>query len=578
MDTKETESVVASSTEKLNEIHEKIAKEIVSILIRDFESFNKMNSGDQTIIFAALIKFYKESGMTEKEVSEQFNSLYMNHLAKDMKPVAFQNLFRRAYCITNGIEYFKPEFTHNRVLNEQEALKFYDNQYVFIQGGEKAFAFTKNEYLKDKKEEYSRSKLNLSDGKEMYLSLPLIEYKTVGKELKAVESNSFEYWWKNTEQRYSGIKFDPREITPKNEYSIGVNKSLKQYNIWEGFQYEPSETGSCDKFIAYIKEVLCSNDEEVYTFVMNWIADMIQRPTNRPGVVLALRGAQGAGKTTLGYVLGKLYGKAHLLVQNINQLTARFNGQLAGKILISGEETIWGGDRAAESYLKTLITEDVMQIEEKNKAQYTIQNYMHFIFTSNSEWMAPVGTRDRRYCVLDVSDKYIRDEKYWDALHNELDNGGYEKLLYVLLHWDLSKANFKEIPDTQARRENIEEGLTPVQKWVYSSLLDYDNEDVDCNLLWYKGKKFGLNIPMSVAYTTFKVWAESNGLNIQYITMNNLTKSLENMFGKIKSRRRIEGNPQHVYVLPEVEMAKELFIKYTGITFQSEEIVELVVQ
>ena len=65
---------------------------------------------------------------------------------------------------------------------------------------------------------------------------------------------------------------------------------------------------------------------------------------------------------------------------------------------------------------------------------YEVPNIARFIFTSNSEWVVPVGLGDRRFTVLRVNDKYCGDYKYFDALFEQLaanDNAGYRGGLHL---------------------------------------------------------------------------------------------------------------------------------------------------
>jgi hypothetical protein len=48
---------------------------------------------------------------------------------------------------------------------------------------------------------------------------------------------------------------------------------------------------------------------------------------------------------------------------------------------------------------------------------------------SNEDWVIPAGTRERRFAVLDVSDKYIQQKSWFLPLYRQLSNGGYAGML-----------------------------------------------------------------------------------------------------------------------------------------------------
>jgi hypothetical protein len=82
--------------------------------------------------------------------------------------------------------------------------------------------------------------------------------------------------------------------------------------------------------------------------------------------------------------------------------------------------------------------------------------------------MVPSGFQERRFLVLDVSTDKQRDNVYFDSMREELENGGYEAMLYDLLNMDISDVNLREIPKTTATRDNIVGSLNLEESyWLY---------------------------------------------------------------------------------------------------------------
>ncbi|SDR29141.1 Bifunctional DNA primase/polymerase, N-terminal [Rhizobiales bacterium GAS113] len=265
-------------------------------------------------------------------------------------------------------------------------------------------------------------------------------------------------WFESPSRRtYDRMTFDPRG-----------RQSGKNYNTWRGFKVKPdSSAGSCEKFLAYVHQDIANGEKEIEKWVLGYAAHMVQRPWEKPRTALVLRGLEGTGKSTLGYVLGSLLWSDNVFVaDHENQLTQNFNAHLADKLLFIGEEVLWAADKKGEGVLKALVTERTMTIERKGIDTETHPNYMRFIFSTNKNWAVPAGVTARRYTVVDVGDAHRGDTDYWRALHVELDNGGREALMAYLMAWDLSAVDVTKIILTNALLDQKLANLDAVTSWV----------------------------------------------------------------------------------------------------------------
>ena len=112
----------------------------------------------------------------------------------------------------------------------------------------------------------------------------------------------------------------------------------------------------------------------------------------------------GAGKGFLGEdMLRKLLGTCYDLVNDPDQLTARFNGHLANKLLVHLDEAFFSGDPRTRSKIKTLAASPTIKVELKGRETFDVENCMRLFITTNADWCAPVERGDRRYFILDVS-------------------------------------------------------------------------------------------------------------------------------------------------------------------------------
>ena len=68
------------------------------------------------------------------------------------------------------------------------------------------------------------------------------------------------------------------------------------------------------------------------------------------------------------------------------------------------------------------------------------------MISSNEDWAVPVAKDDRRFFILDVSNKHKEDHAYFDAIFDQMRQGGSEALMYLLKNRDLSDFNVRKIP------------------------------------------------------------------------------------------------------------------------------------
>ena len=144
-------------------------------------------------------------------------------------------------------------------------------------------------------------------------------------------------------RKYFDVVFDPTRAP----FATVQSPRGAVFNLWPGFAVAPAE-GDCTLFLSHVREIICAGDPERARWVENWLAHMVQRPEILPGTALVLRSAQGAGKTLVGEVLGKLLGDALFCeVSKASELTGDFNSHHQRKLLIMVEEAFWAGDKAA---------------------------------------------------------------------------------------------------------------------------------------------------------------------------------------------------------------------------------------
>lgn len=268
-------------------------------------------------------------------------------------------------------------------------------------------------------------------------------------------------WWISHPQRreYKTLVFSPGNDVPGS------------YNLWKGFACEPRK-GDCQKFLTHIHDNICGGNEEYTTYMLGWLARMIQHPDSPGQTAIVLRGKQGTGKSFFVKQIGALLGRHFMQVSDPKHLVGSFNAHLRDTILLFGDEAFYAGDKKHESVLKMLITEEIITIESKGIDAEAAPNYVHCILASNSHWVVPAGPEERRFFVLDVGDSQQQNASYFRDIAEQMENGGREALLHYLLTYDLSGYEVRKIPKTEALREQKLLSLDSEEEWWYTKLVD----------------------------------------------------------------------------------------------------------
>ncbi|WP_291975479.1 MULTISPECIES: primase-helicase family protein [unclassified Chelatococcus] len=272
-------------------------------------------------------------------------------------------------------------------------------------------------------------------------------------------------WLSNRARRsYRGIEFFPDK-----DNATGTPGYL---NLWSGFSVKPKKK---DNGYAILRDHMlnnvCDGNEATFRWFFGFFAHMMQRPRERIGVAIVLRGLMGTGKTKVGEAMGSLIQRHYFLVDDPRYVTGQFNAHMGSCILLQADEAVWAGDKTAEGRLKGLVTSPIQQIEAKGVDPIRLKNYLRLIMTSNNDWVVPAGKDERRFCVLDINPRCAQNHNYFREMDEELDNGGREALLYDLLNFDLESVDLRKIPRTEALLEQKIRSLDSIESWWFERLM-----------------------------------------------------------------------------------------------------------
>jgi hypothetical protein len=285
-----------------------------------------------------------------------------------------------------------------------------------------------------------RERLVFSREQDIRLLYRRRHYQTgVTKQGNAIWKDLGTAWIEDWRRRtYQGIALIPKGPTPPDVF-----------NLWRGFGVEPT-AGDWPLLRQHILDVVCDGKQEHFDYLVGWCAYCVQHPEKQAEVAVVLRGEKGTGKGTFAQVMIEIFNHHALHVSNSRHVSGNFNAHLVDVLLLFLDEAFWAGDKQGEGTLKALITEKTIPIEPKGIDLFTVPNRLKILMASNADWVVPASADERRYFVLDVSNKKQGDYDYFEELHQALGEGETAAFLAHLLSMDLSAFKIRNVPHTTA--------------------------------------------------------------------------------------------------------------------------------
>lgn len=342
---------------------------------------------------------------------------------------------------------------------------------------------------------------------------------------------------------YSGVEFNPKETTPG------------YLNLWVPPSVVPRQ-GEWTLIHEFLLVVICDSSDAAFNYLIRLIAHSLQRPWEKPGVMIAMLGGEGIGKGTLARILQRIWMATFLHVHQIAPIVGSFNGALERAFWVFLDEAIFWGDHAGTNALKALITEPTIFINEKNQPGRSMRSYHRFIAATNAEHFKHVDPDNRRDFVLKVSEARKGDTAYWDAVSQAIQGGEVEAMMFDLLQIDLSGFDVRKKPNTKELTQQKLQSLPPFQRWWFDRLTcgDIDDHTPD----WpdfistlsirdrFKDATHGLRTYKQVTDRDIRGW------------MRKLCPSAKNEQGKEGLHRR------RGFKLPVLAIARQEFEKFIG--------------
>ena len=224
-------------------------------------------------------------------------------------------------------------------------------------------------------------------------------------------------------------------------------------------------------FLDHVFNVIANKNEDIYKYIIAWIASILQRPNFKVGVALVILGKQGSGKTEFftDIVCQLMARYANNNITNIEDIVGKFNASLENKklIIVNELKSVDMNKQLNSDALKSVITDKTVNINQKNEPVRLCENVANFMFVSNNEIPLKIEGNDRRYCVMKTSDEHVKDWDYFGKLSESLTNPEfYENLFTFFMLQDISNVNLRMIPETEAKTTIQEASMTSYELFV----------------------------------------------------------------------------------------------------------------
>ena len=245
------------------------------------------------------------------------------------------------------------------------------------------------------------------------------------------------------------------------------------FSYFRGYDYKALDKVKQEviqPFLDHVLEVICNGNEEIYRYILIWIASILQKPNFKTGVAIVILGNQGVGKNTFFTdVICKLMARyANKNVTNIESVVGKFNAILENKkLLVLNElQSIDTNKFLNSDALKSVITDSTININQKNEPMRETENVANFFMVSNNDVPVKIEGNDRRYVVTQTSNKHLQDFDYFSKLADSFTPEFYENLFTFFMLMDTTKINLRKLPNSDAKETIKEASMSSYEIFV----------------------------------------------------------------------------------------------------------------
>ena len=294
-----------------------------------------------------------------------------------------------------------------------------------------------------------------------------------------------------------------RQIFKNTKFYPSLEHSDKNYfNEFQGFGYMKILPFYVDKdkvyddnkenlkfYLGFIKRYFCNNCEKSLNFLLCLLSFYLKYPHRLNAMILVLySNQQGTGKSSFLEFIIKIIGKIYCSVCEMEQVTDKHSNLSYKKIINVIEELEYNKNKNYAKVLKNKSQAPTTTLNEKNEPMRTIDNFVHYIETTNDIRSCPLPVSDRRHFPLEVKKIYHNDKliNRVDELYNNDDfvytfgrflfNRNEPFNFNFVLNWEKQRPR-TEVFEMMIKRDSIDNYMIKLLTLKNIDLLDNDDED-----------------------------------------------------------------------------------------------------
>ena len=300
------------------------------------------------------------------------------------------------------------------------------------------------------------------------------------------------------------------------------------YNTFDGFHaptlVDADKTVDVGNFKTLIWN-LCDENEEMNTYVMNYIAHMFQYPNKLPEEIIVFKSWTGTGKDTLVRTLQLLMGTKYVAItEEPDHIFGQFNETMKSKLCVFLNEMEGRHGINYQEKLKGHSTSRHNRVNAKFEKPLIESNHCRLFVNSNNENPVNVQMNDRRFVICQAGYKLVANTKdpehakfvkaFWNKYYDDLREDDWVASLYEYLFngIDLTDWDSRKVPGGIAKELMRSKNINPLYFYLQQLMNDTTKKDVGWNCT-DKGTYF---IKWKMFFTGYKYYLDNNFPDIEY--------------------------------------------------------------
>jgi hypothetical protein len=342
------------------------------------------------------------------------------------------------------------ERTHCKIINKGSYIKkIYNNENVLIE----------NLVLTEAQLKINYKHISVGEGK--YKKICINEWISGNNNIKCYDEMDI---------------YPNEEECPKNIYNLWIPFLLEQNK--NNYEYKGD---ILEFFLNHIK-ILCNNNENIYDYIIKWIGQMIQNPEKKSGICPIFYSKEGAGKGSLLLLLISLLGIKKVFESSnpSRDVWGNFNSTMKDSYFVCLDELKQSSMNEKDGELKNLITEEYIEINDKQKSLIRLKSYHRFmVFLNKSEDIPKINKGNRRFIIINSSNELCGKKEYFDKFRIYLkDNDGLMTLYnYLKSLKDVNSIIGKPPIETELNKKLENNNKSLIEEFIESVTIETISND-----------------------------------------------------------------------------------------------------